>query len=328
MTSFQSYLRCRKSFYYGDVLQRSPLRTNDAVEDGLRFHEIMADIGRAQMTAKQIVEKYGESDPMLQVAGAYLRQHPLRGETLFIEEPLYTLVLPENDPALRGALPMGEPASSENRWTSPAVYIRTTFDRVARENDWIHGEDYKTFERAPTFDDDLNFQFRTYTGALWHHFKTDRVSFTARYVRRAVPGSPKGAWDIEEDGEFYSVTAGGKRTRKDKWLTSECYKDNEIVMAQHEVEAMWSELQDIARDMVRNIYVEPRWYRTPLAVGPHSCNSCFVRDLCSAELRTGTLSKDDLEMLSAPRDDAARMSPEGLARDPRSIFDAQNLVSA
>ena len=61
-------------------------------------------------------------------------------------------------------------------------------------------------KKAPSFDDDRNFQFRTYTAVLHKHFATDRVTFRVPYIRRALPGSPRGAWDVFEGGEFYSVT--------------------------------------------------------------------------------------------------------------------------
>jgi hypothetical protein len=302
MTDFQSFLRCRKSFYLGYVLQRSSQTTNQAVEDGRTFHDIMEIIAKGTMSAPEIVAKYGADDPMLNVVGAFLREHPLRGRTLMVEEPLYTLVIDETP-------------------STPAVYIRTTFDRVYDLDGWIVGEDYKTFEKAPSFDDDRNFQFRTYTAALQKHFGTDRVSFRVPYVRRVPPGSPRGAWDEgpDQNGDYWKVTAAGKRTKCDRWLTSECYLFNEIVMSTLEVEQMWAELQEVARDLVRCLLVEHRWYRTPLNAGPHSCSSCFVRDLCAAQMRTGTLGADDLEFMSVPRDDASRMSPNGIVNDPRIL---------
>ena len=303
MSDFQAFLRCRKLFQLGNVLWRSPNASNAAVEDGSRIHSVLHDVAEKKMKPADIVAKHGgPEDPMLLIAGAYLNNRPLQGNTLLLEQSIYTLIIDEDD-AFPG---------------SPSVYMRTTFDRVFEDDDgWINGVDYKSFERAPSLEDDWNFQFRRYTGALMHHFKTDRVLFRVEYIRRALPGSPRGAWDIEDDGEYYSVDAKGKRTKKEKWKVEDCYITNEIAMSVKEVEEMWDETRDIARDILRVVMVDHRFYRTPLTAGPHSCGTCFMREPCLAELRQGRLSADDLEFMTTPRDDAERMNWESIIADPR-----------
>jgi hypothetical protein len=175
----------------------------------------------------------------------------------------------------------------------PKVYLRTTFDLVYKSKadqaaGWVCGRDYKTFEKAPTLDVDRDFQGRSYIAALMQYFKTDRVRFEYEYVRRVPPGteSSKGVWS-EED----------------------CYITVPLVISVDEARRLWEEIQmDVGKMLIAYAVGGAAWGRYDLKVGPHSCRSCFYKNLCALDF-AGTL--DEQTMLEYANVRERPVLPEG-----------------
>lgn len=301
-----SYRRCRKAFELANV-RNLDVPSSDVAELGTNFHEIAAAMARRDKSA---VARLRDSE-MAYVASQYFLTHPLPQDIIGVEEPIYTKVLDEL------YIPIMDSDGKPALRLMPAVFLRTTHDLVYREDGLIVGRDYKTFDRASTYDVDLDFQGRSYVAALMAHYQTPDVRFEWENVRRAAPGSPRGAWDFEENGRFFKRYANGSRKEVDTWAFDECYSRVEVSFPPSEIATTWRELQDTCRDLIRNVEVEHRWFRTDLKGNFHGCSSCFYRNLCAAEMRDGALTRDDIDILSTPHSEAARMTPDGLLRDPR-----------
>lgn len=305
MSALQSFKRCPKSFYYKEVLHREG-PTSERVQEGSEFHEILEYAARyvkGLVTFDELKAHCAGRD-MFPVAQEYLQHHPLptAEDILLIEDPIYTMLLPE-----------------DVEHSLPAVFVRTTYDKVWRdENGWIVGDDYKTFSKMPSGDalmGDLDFQARLYMKTLQLLFNTLDVKFRWRYVRNEVARELKGqglvAWPIDER-----------------------YVDVEIVAAQHELNEIWLETQAIAWRIrhllvaqrldaeLANFPMESLFYRVDLkGSSPHTCGQCFVRDLCKAHLAQGELDDQTIDIVSLPRNEARGMTYAGVATDPRVVWD-------
>lgn len=237
--------------------------TSAAASGGTDFHRILEAEAKGEMWP---------NNSMQDVAYQYIKHNPLPEDILGIEEPVYAKLLDR------------APIGYESRHGvdySPEVWLRCTFDLIYRRPDgWVVARDYKTFDKDVTADVDLDFQSRLYTAVLRRRYGND-VEFEFVNVRRTPPNVPK-----DKAGKW--------------WTPEECYHTVPIYLSGHEVNEIWRESQDAARDLVRARY-EKRWYRQPLKSGPHSCGSCFYREMCKMDLAQGGLGPDDLENLSTER---------------------------
>ena len=261
-SAIAAFKRCPKSFQLGYEMGLEPSTTiKQYVHDGSSFHAIMA--------AESKGESWGDvfGGDMLDVAAAYLRARPRPENRLMIEEPLYTL--------------LAGPSNSTLDWYEPDIYIRTTFDLVyQREDGTIVGRDYKTFEKSPTLDLDLDFQGRVYVAALQRRYPECPVEFEYEYVRRVPPGT---------------------KNSKGFWTPQDCYLTFPLVISKREADAVWEETQWVAEAMLQ-ARERNRYWRTDLkGSSPFTCGSCFYRDLCKAELEHGELTDQDLAILAPTR---------------------------
>jgi PD-(D/E)XK nuclease superfamily len=245
---------CPKSYQYRYEMGLDATTTASVTAElGIDFHQEMAQYANAVRGGEKKIKLAGGD--MLPVAKAYIEHHrgkfPKRHEILLVEEPFFV-------PLIRGTV------------------LRCTFDLVYRtEDDWIYILDYKTFDRAPSQDVELNFQARLFIAQAMNYFRTDRVAYIQENVRRTPPGA--------------------------KWKPEECYIRIPIYISEAQAAQMWTECQDVASDLMRRRR-EGRWYRSGAArAGFNSpCPFCFQRDLCKTELALGTLDEQTISQLSKP----------------------------
>lgn len=274
MSEIALFNRCRKAWELGYVRNLEPIVTSDAVVAGSSFHQEMEAYAHERRGTLMPNPLFQSADHIFAVAQAYKQRKAANdfdnmAAILSIEEPVYTPILP----AL-SMLPMLEQAGI----FQPEVLLRTTHDLVyQRETGWRVIRDYKTFEREPSQNYDLDFQARLYIAAGMMHYNDPKVEFEFENVRRSVPGEKRG-------------TTGNK-----VWLESECYITQPLVISQKEALETWKEAQHIVAQILlaREISkIDPSvFYRQSLKVGPHSCSSCFYRYLCSADYQ-GTMDAD------------------------------------
>lgn len=249
------FRRCRKAYQLGYEERINP-GTSAAAADGSSIHAHLESFAK---TGNVLPADPGD-ELMQEVAIEYINNRGLSGQTLLVEEPMYTKLLPN-------------------------VYLRTTLDRVYRStdvNDTVVGVDYKTFEKAPTFDLELDPQGGLYVAALMRKYKTDDVRFEYEYIRRVPPGS---------------------KNSKGFWSVDDCYKRAEIIISRREADLFWDDAVDTAKDMLR-ARKEGRFYRSGTRVEFGSpCLGCFYIDLCKAEKNYGELTVDDVAVLAAGYND-------------------------
>ena len=156
MSDFARFKRCRKA---SDLTFRhglEPLADKEVMARGRAFHAMVEAYTLAQMLSvvdnvelehrlRKLKALLAESDidDMKTVVEQYLtRRWTIAPECMgFVEEPIYTLLLHT------GAAWNGK----HDERPSPAVYLRTTFDLIYKDDDaWIVGRDYKTFAKAVT----------------------------------------------------------------------------------------------------------------------------------------------------------------------------------
>lgn len=308
MTDFGNYRRCKNLFRYSWVEQLIPTKRSEAADLGSAFHAYVAAAAN-EARGVENDEELHDSPAMLEVAQAYLRDVglPPGSDILAVEEQFYVLVLPEEDR-------YGD--------VRPAVYIRITPDLVFREGDWIRVRDYKTFDRAPSLESDLNFQATKYIVCARQVFKTQKVVWDWRYVRREL-------------GRY--IKSGRKKTDDVVWTDWE-YDERyittpDLIISDRVADVAWAELQQTARELRTRVmraqdapqHVETLFYREPLNGPINGCLSCFYRQICVTRLENG----DDasLDGIVAPPDPSARMSARGLIRDPRVVWRARDFAS-
>lgn len=279
-SDFAHFKRCRKSFDYSFVQGLDPIGgTSEAMQTGTDIHKLLeCAVTHAPVPPME------DQQQKFDVANAYLEHRPLPEHIISAERSLYTLVLPETA-------------------ISAAVYIRTTLDLVYKRGNTIVGRDYKTFQTAPSFDVDLDYQGRIYTVMLsQHHTDGGYVEFEWEYIRQVVGRELS-------DGK-------GKPKVWVEWPVQERYLTITMVMSDTEKMTTWTELVQTAKDLVRAIE-EQRLYRMDLKSGPHSCDNCHFKALCKTEYSHGALSAIDLRLLSTPKDEGARMNYNSMIADPR-----------
>jgi hypothetical protein len=292
MSDFSRFKRCRKAsdltFHHG----LEPLADKEAMARGRAFHAMMEAYTLAQMLSvvdnieleqrlRKLKALLAESDlgDMVAVAEQYItRKWTIAPERLgFVEEPIYTLLLPT------GAAWNGK----HDERPSPAIYLRTTFDLIYKDADnWVVGRDYKTFSKAATHDNDLDFQGKIEMAVLQHHYgASERARFEYINVRQTPP-------DVVKD------KSGGK------WREDECYSTDDFYPSEHELTSIWRETQNVARELLACLASDDPyvWYRVDLkGNSPHTCGQCFVKDLCKDEAMFGMLSAQNIEQYARPR---------------------------
>jgi len=289
-SALQAYRRCPKSYELGYVQMLDPIVDREAVIEGRGFHEEMEAYaherrGTVATDKTGLPKRYVASEAMHDVAVSYIRhkagaEFDRMTQIIAIEEPLYTRIHPPS-----GMLPVLNAQWAHLDHRLPDVYVRTTFDLVYQyddDGDWIAGRDYKSFERAPSYDLDLDFQGRLYIATLMQRYKTDRVRFEYENVRRVPPGT---------------------KNSKGVWGPDECYISYPLVISADEARRLWREAQyTVAKILQAMALGDPAaWERHDLKVGPHSCGSCFWKHLCKADMH-GTLDEQTKQEFANRRD--------------------------
>lgn len=290
MSDFQRFKRCRKS---ADLTFRhglEPLADREVMMKGREFHAELEAYALAQALKvlpnheyeerlRKLRNALAESDlTMVAVAEQYInRRWDIQPEAIaFIEEPIYTLLLP------RGAAWSGKHDDSP----SPAVFLRTTFDLIYKDTDaWAVGREYKTFSKNVTHDNDLDFQGKIEMAVMQKRYNTRHARFEYINVRQTPP-------DVVKD------KAGNA------WREDECYITNDFYPSDAELAGIWAETQAVARDLLGCLSSDDPyvWYRTDLkGSSPYTCGSCLVKDLCKDEAMFGGLSDDTIMQYARPR---------------------------
>lgn len=265
-SAIAAFKRCPKSYQLGYEYNLEPVVTKQYVEDGSNFHRLVAGAAKGET-------QHNDGSDMWNVAVEYMRnvRLPAPDKVLMVEEPLYTELRADVVNA------EGHELGHQIRY----VYIRTTFDLVyEREDGTIVARDYKTFEKSPTLDLDLDFQGRIYIAALMRKYPNTPVEFEYEYVRRVTPGT---------------------KNSKGYWTPEDCYLRFPLIISRREADEIWKETQWVAEAMLA-ARESSRFWRTDLkGSSPFTCGSCFFKDLCKAELEHGELSEQDLAILAPNR---------------------------
>lgn len=250
MSAIALYRKCPRAFKYAYVDRYIPKKRSEAADLGTGFHSHAAFYYGSQVPGGANLPRTEHTDAMLPVWAEYLRNNPMPQEVLAVEKPFYTKLIRQ-------------------------TWMRTTFDLVYRDADgWIVGRDYKTFEKSPTLDVDLDFQGRTYIAALMQYYKTPQVRFEYEYVRRVPPG-----------------TANSKGF----WQNHECYIRVPVIIPRREATELWAENQEWTRRIRRDIASGKFPHAGTRKEFGSPCLGCFQLDICKAELQHGTLDDQDLE---------------------------------
>jgi hypothetical protein len=254
-SALNTYRRCPKNFELSYERRIIPRKHSEAADLGTALHEILAGAARDASVENHLRAASPEQlDGMFLVASAYLKHKPIPREVIAIEEPYYTRLI-------RG------------------VWLRTTFDLVYRdESGWVVGRDYKSFEKAPALDVDLDFQGGIYVAALQRAFP-DAIGhrFEYEYIRRVPPGT---------------------KNSTGVWRPDECYINVPVVQPRRELDVLWAETQEWARTILRARMRGsfPRAGTRKEFGSP--CLGCFQLDLCKAEMQHGTLDDQDMEFFA------------------------------
>jgi len=248
-SSLKLFKTCRKAYELGYERLLDPVgTTTEAVEDGTEFHTLV------EMAAKG-VDISDQFSPMAEVAQIYLSEEPLPEGILMVEEPFFVKL--DED-----------------------VFVRCTFDLVYERGSTIVGRDYKTFDKKPQYDMDLDFQGRFYCAALRQKYPDHFIEFEYKNVRRTPPGTVH-------------------NQKGDVWRPDECYITNTLIPSNRELDQLWEETQWVAKD-IKRAKQENRWYRQDRK-GWGGCQSCFYRNLCKTEVQQGSLDEQTIRLLSIPR---------------------------
>ena len=259
-SAIAAYKNCPKAYDLG--YRRGlipPVHSTEAMEHGTSFHEYVAAAARGEFPSTKIIE----GDPMLEVALHYLKHNPLPKNVITVEKPIYTQLL----------------GRDYRDWSDayPDVYLRTTFDLVYLDGNVIRARDYKTFEKQPSLDLDLDFQGRIYIAALMREFPRQSIEFEYEYVRRVPPGT---------------------NNSRGVWTPDTCYLRFPLVISKREADTLWSESQWVAYRMLEDTAYSQFWRSD--RKGWNGCGSCFFRHLCKAELEHGELDDQMLAHLALP----------------------------
>lgn len=262
-SGLSAFKRCRKSYKFGYVDLLAPKRpAGNAAEQGTHFHAMMERAAKwgDEWVAQALVD---EDNPMLDVALTYLQHYPLPDKPVIVDEPQYIAV---GDDWLR--------------WTPDLVFWR---------GDTLVIRDYKTFERKPSIDTELDFQARIYVACAMRKFGTDNVWFEHEYVRRTPPGVSHNA-------------------RGDVWSPADCYIRIPLVVGRAEADRVWDETLWVLEE-IKTTMANGHWYRQER----NCCNSLLGSEyacLCKAEMQQGTLDPQTIDMMADKRSELKL--PEGL----------------
>ena len=252
-TSLADFRRCRRKYYYQWELLLEQAAPSDVMSAGTEFHKLMELAALGGWSS-------GGDDSMREVAAAYLKAHPLPTRILSVEQPVWVTLLSAEEAI--------EP-----------VFMRCTFDLTYQDDDgWYVIRDYKTFEKKPTIEVDMDFQGKLYAAVGRRIWGTDKVRFEYEMVRQYPP-------NVLKPGK-----TGGM------WAPEECYLNVPIYSSDRECNTLWLEAKQTAQDI---LFASPagRWYRTPVKGSfPGACGKCPVKDVCLADLMRG-LSADEIESL-------------------------------
>jgi hypothetical protein len=292
MTDFQRFKRCRKladlTFHHG----LEPLADKEVMARGRAFHAIMEayalqrvietidDNQRFQDRLFKLINALGESDidQIKAVAEQYiLRRWNIAGECIGnIESPIYTMLLDK-----------GQAWAGKHGAPSPALWLRNTPDLIYKDPDaWITGREYKTFEKAVNYDNDLDFQGKISMAVMQKHFNTRHARFEYINVRQTPPDVPK-----DKAGNV--------------WREDECYTTVDFYPSDAELESIWRETQSVGKNLLGCLFGDDPfdWYRVDLkGNSPHTCGQCFVKNLCKDEAMQGGLSADTIWQYTKPRE--------------------------
>lgn len=151
------------------------------------------------------------------------------------------------------------------------------------DNTYLFGKNmiptHNTFDKAPGEQDvELDFQAGIYIAAAMRLYKTELVRFEYEFVRRVPPGT---------------------KNSKGAWMPEDCYIRVPVVKPKHEVDRLWVETVDVAKEIVRARRLGGNlFYRsgTRKAFGS-PCMGCFVSEFCKRENQFGHLDDEDIELL-------------------------------
>lgn len=262
MSAIHTYLRCPKKFQLRYIQGWEDNRPEKAaLAQGTAFHAYMEQYAKKQLGVP--LNEINWATPMGEVALGYIitKGFPPYADILSVDDPQFVHIV-------------------------PGVRLRTTFDLVYTRGDQLIVRDYKTFDRAPSLDVDLDFQSRTYLWAarqIWPGFRT--YIFEHEHVRRTQP-------NIIKD------KSGGR------WTPSECYLRSQLILSAEETEEDGRELRNVIHDILKLIETKSQmWFRVPLKGGGYDqCTSCFVKEVCKAE-KQGTLNNEAAYLSLASKKD-------------------------
>jgi hypothetical protein len=271
MSGLQAFKRCRKSFDLGYVRGYEAISVPEPVERGASIHRHLAALATGQEQSVITAIERGDQDAAIAWAYNVFKPVPQGERVIAVEQPFYRILIEPHDPV-------------------PGIIMRCTFDMAYRSDSAVVIRDYKSFDRAPTLNVDLDFQGKIYSAFGMRYFKTPHVFFEYEHIRRTLPNVPKDK-------------SGGM------WSESECYINTQLIISTREADALWLETQQVAYDLVRAID-EQRFYRTDLrGSSPHTCASCFFRNGCVAEVQQGVLDSQTAALFYAVREPVT--IPEG-----------------
>lgn len=261
MSAVATYLRCPNKFKLRYLEGWEDIRAErPALADGTAFHNYM------EHYAKGIKDPSYRMDldwatPMGEVAIGYLTYSDFPQDIISADDAQFVQIFPN-------------------------CRLRTTFDLVYTNGNMLVIRDYKTFDRAPSLDIDLDFQARVYLWAakqIWPGYEV--YMFEHIYVRRTLP-------HIVKD------KSGGK------WEAADCYKRQQMILSAEEVEADGLELKQTINDILTYEASPKRiWTRVPLKGGGYDqCTSCSVKELCKADKLRYLHEISDYEALAERKD--------------------------
>lgn len=261
MSAIHTFLRCPKKFDIYNVRGWADDKPeSEALTQGTHFHAYMQQYAKK---CQGVPYEYLDwATPMGEIAIAYIKYRGFpKNAVLSADDPHYINLFPN-------------------------VLLRTTFDLVYDMGDMLVIRDYKTFERAPSMDIDLDFQARTYLAAasiIWPDYET--YMFEHEYVRRTLPNVPK-----DKSGN--------------KWSESDCYKQQQMILTKDEMAEDWEELGFAAASIISLLEeVDTHWLRVPLKGGGYDdCSHCPIKNLCKAEKQGNLNTESDYLALAVKRE--------------------------
>lgn len=254
MSAIHTFKRCPKQFQIKYKWLLDGTKESPALAYGTSFHKLM------QQRAKGIEWDRTAVDPaVLDVAQTFLEYNSFPTNIVSADDPYYINV--------------------EGTW------IRITPDLVYLRNDVYVIRDWKTFEKWPSNDADLDFQAHVYLALMQKHFgKKHYVEFEHVYVRKTPPYVPKDK-------------AGNS------WLPGECYRTDPLIPSQVELDKAYAELV-FDLQMMQQADKASTYTRTALKGGGYmDCERCSVKEICKADKVTPPGEQPNLYGIAIPREE-------------------------